>query len=237
MSTNRSVGRFASTHENDRSAITDKPAAAHKKDRSGLCAFTFADGRQCRAPRHSRNPHYCYFHAQKEAESLAAKEYGEAISTFFYGNYLTACDFASALGRVFSAVANGHIKPRTATSLAYLGQTLNQSIKIAQDEYANVFGGAAWRKKVASCVEPPAPASQPPSQQASAPQTAQPAPATRATSSPDPQPANAETTPASQPIPAPPTPSKFHQSGKHDLGVRRLAAAFLPGSTDRCART
>jgi hypothetical protein len=191
MSTNRSVGRFASTHENDRSAITDKPAAAHKKDRSGLCAFTFADGRQCRTPRHSRNPHYCYFHAQKEAESLAAKEYGEAISTFFYGNYLTACDFASALGRVFSAVANGHIKPRTATSLAYLGQTLNQSIKIAQDEYANVFGGAAWRKKVASCVEPPAPA-------------------TRATSSPDPQPANAETTPASQPIPAPPTPSKFH---------------------------
>jgi hypothetical protein len=47
MSTNRSVGRFTTTQENDRSAITSK------KDRSGLCAFTFADGRQCRTPRRS----------------------------------------------------------------------------------------------------------------------------------------------------------------------------------------
>ncbi len=47
MSTNRSVGRSAVTQENDRSAVT------HKKERSGLCAFTFADGRQCRTPRRS----------------------------------------------------------------------------------------------------------------------------------------------------------------------------------------
>ncbi len=228
MSTNRSVGRFAATHkpavahDNDRSAATQEldgytatrkagsSVAANKKDRSGLCAFTFADGRQCRAPRHSRNPHYCYFHAQKEAESLAKKQYGEAISTFFYGNYLTACDFASAMGRVFSAVANGHIKPRTATSLAYLGQTLNQSIKIAQDEYANVFGGAAWREKVAACVEPPAPPPQPPPQQTPVPQPAQPAPATPATSSPDPQFASAGTIPPSQPAQVPPQPSNCH---------------------------
>jgi hypothetical protein len=47
MSTNSSVGRSAATQENDRSAVT------HKKDRSRLCAFTFADGRQCRTPRRS----------------------------------------------------------------------------------------------------------------------------------------------------------------------------------------
>ncbi len=172
MSTNRSVGcltatqdkvRLTATQENvrftasqgkDRSAVTHKP----KKDRSGLCAFAFADGRQCRTPRRSGHPHLCAFHAQKEAQSQASKQAGEDISSFFFGNYLSACDLSAALGRVFSAVAQGHLKPKAATALAYLGQTLNQSVKIAQDEYANVFGGAVWRRKVASCLEPPPPA-------------------------------------------------------------------------------
>ena len=54
MSTNRSVGRFTATLEKVRSAATqenDRSAVTHNKDRSGLCAFTFADGRQCRTPR------------------------------------------------------------------------------------------------------------------------------------------------------------------------------------------
>jgi len=56
MSTNRSVGRFTATQEKVRSAATqenDRSAVTHNKDRSGLCAFTFADGRQCRTPRRS----------------------------------------------------------------------------------------------------------------------------------------------------------------------------------------
>ncbi len=68
MSTNRSVGRSAAAQENHHCAVT------HKKDLSGLCAFTFADGRQCRTPRRFGHPHVCYFHAQKEAEALAAKQ-------------------------------------------------------------------------------------------------------------------------------------------------------------------
>ena len=90
----------------------------HSKDRSGLCAFTFADGRQCRTPRRSGHPHLCYFHAEKEAKAQAAKQAGEAISSFFFGDYLSACDLSAALGRVFSAVAEGHIKPKAATALA-----------------------------------------------------------------------------------------------------------------------
>ena len=42
------------------------------QDRASLCRFTFADGRQCRTPRCSGHLHLCCFHAQKEAESLAA---------------------------------------------------------------------------------------------------------------------------------------------------------------------
>ncbi len=178
MSTKRSVDRFAVALEKDRSAAAqeeDRAAVTHKKDRSGLCAFTFADGRQCRTPRRSGHLHLCYFHAQKEAQSQAAKQAGEDISSFFFGNYLSACDLSAALGRVFSAVAQGHLKPKAATALAYLGQTLNQSVKIAQDEYANVFGGDVWRRRVASCLEPPPPAPKPasrpaqPAQQASSP--------------------------------------------------------------------
>src|SRR6266436_10160475 len=188
MSTKRSAGPGVPPQETRRSTAT------RKKDRSNLCAFTFADGRQCRTPRRSGHLHLCYFHAQKEAESLAAKQVAEGISSFFYGNYLCACDFSSALGRVFSAVASGYIKPKTATSLAFLGQTLNQSIKLAQDEYANVFGGDVWRRKVASCVEPPAPAPQPPPQPAPASQPA-PAPASPTPQPPSPplfKPANSE---------------------------------------------
>jgi hypothetical protein len=127
------------------------------KDRSGLCAFTFADGRHCRTPRRSGHPHLCYFHAQKEAQSRAAKQAGEDISSFFCEDFMSACDLSSALGRAFSAVARGEIKPKAATALAYLGQTLNQSIKLAQDEYIGTFGTNSWRSKVASCLVTPTP--------------------------------------------------------------------------------
>jgi hypothetical protein len=50
------------------------------KDRSRLCAFTFADGRQCRTPRRSGHQHLCYYHAKKEAEALIAKQAGEDLA-------------------------------------------------------------------------------------------------------------------------------------------------------------
>jgi hypothetical protein len=82
MSTSKSVGRLAATQENDRSAAT------FKKDRSRLCAFTFADGRQCRTPRRSGHQHLCYYHAKKEAEALIAKQAGEDLASLFYGKVL-----------------------------------------------------------------------------------------------------------------------------------------------------
>jgi hypothetical protein len=150
MSTNRSVGRSAVTH---------------KKDRSGLCAFTFVDGRQCRTPRRAGHPPLCAFHAQKEAQALAAKQAGEDISSHISGFYVSACDLSTALARLISAVAQGEIKPKTATTLAYLSQTLLQSIPLAQHEFINAFTTDAWRKTVrASFIgteDPPQPAPQP----------------------------------------------------------------------------
>jgi|GEM_PF-1121208 len=186
MSTNRSVGRITATQEKVRST------SKSKKDRStNLCAFTFADGRQCRTPRRSGHPHLCYFHAQKEAESLAAKQTGQDISRFLPTKLLTACDLGIAMSRLFRAVASGEVKPKVAGTLAYLAQTMLQSIPIAQHEYCEALGTDYWRSAIRSSFnvtapEPkpaprPQPTPKPPTSLASAP-TAKPA------SSPAPQP-------------------------------------------------
>jgi hypothetical protein len=119
------------------------------EDRVSLSTFTFSDGRRCRTPRHSGHPHLCYFHACKEAHALAAEQAGRDISACLSsGRYLSACNLSSALARLFSAVAQGHIKPKTANTLAYLGQTLLQAIRLAQHEYINAFDTDAWRSAV-----------------------------------------------------------------------------------------
>jgi hypothetical protein len=165
MSTSKSAGPdlVGATPKVGRSAATPK------KDRSRLCAFTFADGRQCRTPRRSGHQHLCYYHAKKETEALIAKQARKDLASLFCGKVLCAPDFAAALGRVLSVVARGYIKPKTAVSLALLGHTLNQSIKIAQDEYANAPGGNVRRERVVSCLLLPAPP-EPPSQVAPTPQ-------------------------------------------------------------------
>ncbi len=114
------------------------------KDRSSLCSFTFVDGRYCRIPRQAGNPYLCAFHARKEAQSLAGREAGKDIAYHLSGSFVSACDLTSALGRLFSAVAQGHVKPKTASTLAYLGQTLVQILPLAQDEYINAYDTDTW---------------------------------------------------------------------------------------------
>lgn len=132
--------------------------------RLSLCSFTFADGRRCRTPRSSKHPDLCYFHAKKETEARGLQEIGYDIGTWVTGSYVSACDLSAALGRVFSNTAQGKIKPRTAATLGYLGQTIAQLIPRAQREYIHAHGIDAWRDAILSSVETdPGPAVQPPS--------------------------------------------------------------------------
>jgi hypothetical protein len=132
--------------------------SAHpSKDHCALCSFCFTDGRRCRIPRSPNHPHLCAFHARKETQSLAADHVSREISSCFPGDYLSACDLSSALGHLICAVAQGHIKTKTATALAYLSQTLVQSIQIAQQEYINAFGTDSWRCAIRSSFAPPQP--------------------------------------------------------------------------------
>jgi hypothetical protein len=136
MSANHSIGRTESKSKKNRSI--------------NLCTFTFADGRQCRTPRCSGHLHLCYFHAQKEAESLAARQVGQDISRFLSTKLLTACDLGAAMSRLFCAVARGEVKPKVASTLAYLAQTMLQSIPITQDEYIHSFDTDTWCSTVRS---------------------------------------------------------------------------------------
>ncbi len=121
-------------------------------DRSS-CAFTFADSRQCRMPRRAGHPYLCAFHARKEAQALDGETAGRDIAYHLSGNFLSACDLTSALGRFFSAVAQGQVKPKTASTLAYLGQTLAQTLHLAQDEYINAYGTDFWRETIRTSHE------------------------------------------------------------------------------------
>ena len=122
------------------------------KDRVSLCSFTFSDGRRCRTPRTGKNPHFCFDHAQKEARANAEESLSKDLAYFFSGDYLSACDLSTALGRLIPAVLRGDVKPRTARTVAYLAQTLLQTIHISQQEYINAFGTNGWRQSIRDSV-------------------------------------------------------------------------------------
>jgi len=160
------------------------------KDRVSLCSFTFSDGRRCRTPRLRDNSRFCPYHAQKEARARAAQSLGKDLAYFFSGDYLSACDLSTALGRLIPAVIRGDVKPRAARTVAYLAQTLLQAIHISQHEYTNAFGTDDWRQSIRNSVKgnydyrfPPAPKPEQPAP--SAPQTN---PRSEAPASPQPQP-------------------------------------------------
>jgi hypothetical protein len=122
------------------------------KDRVSLCMFSFADGRRCRTPRLRNHPYFCYDHAEKEARARAAQSLGTDLARYFSGEYLSACDLSTALGCLIPAVIRGDVKPRTARTVAYMAQTLLQSIHISQHEYCEAFGPDTWRKSIRNSV-------------------------------------------------------------------------------------
>jgi hypothetical protein len=123
------------------------------KDRVSLCLFTYEDGRRCRTPRISSHPHLCFYHAQKETRAQAAEELARDLSYFYSGDYLSACDLNTALGRLIPAVIRGEIKPRVARTVAYMLQTLLQSTRLAQHEYINAFSSDGWRDAISTSVK------------------------------------------------------------------------------------
>ena len=138
--------------------------------RANVCLFTFADARRCRTPRSRNHAYFCVSHARREAQAQAAENFGQDLSYFFSGDYLSASDLTTALGRTIQAVARGHIDTKTATAINQLSQTLRQTIPLAQHEYLKTFGQNSWTDAVKNSVDenynhlhPPASSEQTPS--------------------------------------------------------------------------
>ena len=167
------------------------------KDRASLCSFSFIDGRRCLSPRRDNHSQLCAFHARKEAQAHAGEEAGEDIAFFLSGDYVSAGDVSFALSRLFAAVAQGHVKPKTASTLGFLGQTLVQALQLAQKEYISAFGTASWERTVAhnfkqsgerQCPPPPPAPQSAPAQIADQPGASEPSsPKSESDSAPEPE--------------------------------------------------
>jgi hypothetical protein len=94
-------------------------------------------------------PYLCTFHARREADAQARQEAAEDVKFALSGRYISYCDLTTALAHCISAVVHRHLTPRAATSVAYLGQTLFQSLGRAENEFINAFGADGWRHRVA----------------------------------------------------------------------------------------
>jgi len=127
-------------------------ASLSPKDRISLCLFSYEDGRRCRTPRIASHPHFCFYHAQKESQSQSAEKLAKELAYFFSGDYLSANDLSTAVGRLIPAIIRGQIKPRIARTVAYMFQTLMQSTRLAQHEYINAFGTDGWRDAIHTSV-------------------------------------------------------------------------------------
>jgi len=123
------------------------------QDRISLCRYSYADERRCRTPRSPGHAHFCYFHARRESQSIAVDKLAVNLEYFFSGRYTSANDLCAAMGVLIPAVVRGDIKPRTASTLAYLAQTFIQAIQIAQKEYIYAFGTPEWGEQIRNNVE------------------------------------------------------------------------------------
>jgi|SRR5579872_5545479 hypothetical protein len=118
----------------------------------GVCRFTYADGRHCRMLISPSHTYLCSCHALKETQALAAQTVGRRLTATLSHDFITACDLTSALSQLFGAIAQGHIKPGTANTLAYVGQTIAQTLRLSQQEFIAAYGAQAWRSAIRDAV-------------------------------------------------------------------------------------
>ena len=109
------------------------------QDVAERCHFTYADGRRCTLPQFPDDYGLCFHHNIKYKEHLRSQEAGRQISLFLKTDILTACDLSCTLSALFSATAQGFIKPKTAKALGYLAQLMLQTQTLAKQEFLEAY--------------------------------------------------------------------------------------------------
>ncbi len=123
-------------------------SAHSSKDDPSLCAFTFSDGRQCRMLRSSRTSKYCFHHERKLRHLRESDKTASDIWEPLAGNFVPATALTHSLTRVFRAVAEGRIDPKSATALARVASTLLKSITASSAEFQECYIEEYWRQLV-----------------------------------------------------------------------------------------
>ena len=128
-------------------AIPRRSLSRISKSKPALrCQFSFSDGRYCRMPRAADHPEYCVHHSREDRQLLEAERIGELLAATPSGEFLTATDVNSVLGKLYTAIAQNRIPPRNAALMAYIGQLLLQSTRAIKDEIMNAQGYTTWCK-------------------------------------------------------------------------------------------
>ena len=96
--------------------------------------------------RYPGHPHLCLFHARAELQQLEADRLGTELAQTLTGDFLSATDINHALGRLYTAIAQGRITARTGATLAYIGQLLLQSVKGVKSEFQFSYKFDQWKE-------------------------------------------------------------------------------------------
>lgn len=124
-------------------------SAKSSKDRASLCAFSYSDGRQCRMLRHSSKSQYCLPHDRKLRHLHEADDTATHVAAPLSQPFISATSLNYSLARLFSAIADGRVPPRTATPLINLSKILLKTVPMANREYLIAFRGFdAWDRLV-----------------------------------------------------------------------------------------
>jgi hypothetical protein len=115
-------------------------------DESSLCQFSFADGRTCRMFRHQDHPSLCIFHARAERQIAESDRLGSELAATLTGRFMTAADINFALGKLYQAIAQNRIPPRSASNLAFVGKLLLLSLDKLKNEFKFSCDSEQWKK-------------------------------------------------------------------------------------------
>lgn len=124
------------------------------------CCFSFSDGRYCRMPRAADHPEYCIHHSREDRQLLETERIGALLAATPSGEFLTATDVNSVLGKLYTAIALNRIPHRNAALMAYVGQLLLNSTQAIKSEIMNAQSYTSWCKISRNALTDPLP--QPP---------------------------------------------------------------------------
>jgi hypothetical protein len=108
-------------------------------DRASSCAFTFSDGRQCRSLRSPSSTMYCLHHERRPRRLRESDSTALNLAETLSAPFVSDTSLNSSLVRLFAAIADGRVTPKTAAQLISLSKILLKTVPRAKTEFLLAF--------------------------------------------------------------------------------------------------